>query len=120
MFVPPFFLPTGPPPTDWQRISQTAPDQIVAVLKLGAGNAPTMVRISVLLPCFQPDRPDQDFIYVLAAVRERASRKDVHWSRLVDAGVIDALCECVLHSKTRSLDPSSISRLRIETSVWSL
>ena len=67
--------------------------------------------------CFQSDRPDQDFIYILAAVRERAENKDVHWSRLVDAGVIDALCECVLHAKTRPLDLISGSRLRIETSV---
>jgi hypothetical protein len=117
MFTP---LSLQSPTKDWKGISRTAPDQIVTVLKLEAANAPTVVRVSVLHRCFQSDRPDQDFIYILAAVRERAENKDVYWSRLVDAGVIDALCECVLHAKTRPLDPISGSRLRIETSVRSL
>lgn len=72
---------------------------------------------SIVMPSTSDCR-DQDFISCFVAIRKRESSKDIHWSRLVDAGVIDALCECVIHAKTRPLDPISLSRLRIETSVW--
>ena len=104
--------------------SRITPNRIVDLLKSGAGNAPTTVSASGVHPpslfycyLFKPDRLDQDFIFALAAVRERASNRDDHWSPLVDAGVIDALCQCVLLAKTRPFDPISGSRLRIETSV---
>jgi len=106
------------PTTDWEHMSRTAPDQFVAALRAGAGNAPTLVRVSVLSSWLLIDCRDQDFIHSFVAVRKRESSKDIYWSRVVDAGVIDALCECVIHAKTRPLDPISRSRWRIETSVW--
>jgi hypothetical protein len=108
------------PATNWELLSRTAPDQFIAALRAGAGDAPTLVRVSVLSSCLLPECRGQDFIYSFVAVRKRESSKDIHWSRLVDAGVIDALCECVIHAKTRPLDPISRSRWRIETSVWPL
>jgi hypothetical protein len=126
MAIPFSFLPTEPT-TNWELITRTSPDRIVNALKSGAKDPPTVVSAPVgfcfcpcFCPCFflsRPKLPDQDFIYILVAVRDRASKRDIHWSRLVDAGAVDALCECVLHAKTRPLDPISGSRLRIETSV---
>jgi len=78
-------------------------DQFVAALRAGREMRPTLVSSirAIVMPL--PECRGQDFIYSFVAVRKRESSKDIHWSRLVDAGVIDALCECVIHAKTRPL-----------------
>lgn len=81
----------------WERLSMTEPDQMVDTFN-EKHHATPAVRINISFDSCQTDRQDhwQDFSLFLHVVNVRASHNDIHWSRLVDAGVVDSLCSFIL------------------------
>lgn len=68
---------------------------------------------------FGADNQIQDFFYCLTAVHTRASSNDAKWSRLVDVGVVDALCKCVIHAQALPPTPQSVTA-GIQVKVWNV